>query len=96
MAGCRPLHADHLALDHPGRLRAGAKTALESGGVGPGLATGYWVYRVTAVLHFAALSLVGASAKQPIDYYDVNTLKKLRTLTLETDMTSFTLVPPKR
>ena len=29
-------------------------------------------FRITAVLHFAALSLVGASAKQPIDYYDVN------------------------
>jgi len=36
------------------------------------------------------------TAGNTIDYYDVNTLKKLRTLTLDTDMTSFTLVPPKR
>ena len=34
------------------------------------------------------------TAGNTIDYYDVNTLKKLRTLTLDTDMTSFTLVPP--
>jgi DNA-binding beta-propeller fold protein YncE len=36
------------------------------------------------------------TAGNTIDYYDVNTLKKLRTMTLETDMTSFTLLPPKR
>ena len=36
------------------------------------------------------------TAGNTIDYYDVNTLKKLRTLTLDTDMTSFTLVPPKK
>lgn len=36
------------------------------------------------------------SAGNTIDYYDVNTLRKMRTLTLDTDMTSFTLVPPKR
>jgi UDP-glucose-4-epimerase GalE len=29
-------------------------------------------YRVTAVLHFAALSLVGRSAELPFEYYDVN------------------------
>jgi len=36
------------------------------------------------------------TAGNTIDYYDVTTLKKLRTLTLDTDMTSFTLLPPKR
>ena len=34
------------------------------------------------------------TAGNTIDYYDVNTLRKLRTMTLETDMTSFTLLPP--
>ncbi len=36
------------------------------------------------------------TAGNTIDYYDVNTLTLLRTLTLDTDMTSFTLLPPKR
>ncbi|MBK9243229.1 MAG: hypothetical protein IPL75_23855 [Acidobacteria bacterium] len=36
------------------------------------------------------------TAGNTIDYYDATTLKKLRTLTLDTDMTSFTLVPPKK
>ena len=36
------------------------------------------------------------TAGNTIDYFDVTTLRKLRTLTLETDMTSFTLVPPKK
>ena len=36
------------------------------------------------------------TAGNTIDYYDVTTLKRLRTLTLDTDMTSFTLLPPKR
>ena len=36
------------------------------------------------------------TAGNTIDYFDVNTLRKLRTMTLETDMTSFTLVPPKK
>lgn len=36
------------------------------------------------------------TAGNTIDYYDVNTLKKLRTMTLETDMTSFTLLPPPK
>ncbi|MEO6222281.1 MAG: hypothetical protein ABIP90_03460 [Vicinamibacterales bacterium] len=36
------------------------------------------------------------TAGNTIDYYDVNTLRKLRTMTLETDMTSFTLLPPKK
>lgn len=35
-------------------------------------------------------------AGNTIDYYDATTLKLLRTLTLDTDMTSFTLLPPKR
>lgn len=36
------------------------------------------------------------SAGNTIDYYDVTTLKKLRTMTLDSDMTSFTLLPPKK
>jgi DNA-binding beta-propeller fold protein YncE len=36
------------------------------------------------------------TAGNTIDYYDVNTLSKLRTLTLDGDMTSFTLLPPKK
>jgi YVTN family beta-propeller protein len=35
------------------------------------------------------------TAGNTIDYYDVTTLKKLRTLTLDGDMTSFTLLPPR-
>jgi DNA-binding beta-propeller fold protein YncE len=35
------------------------------------------------------------TAGNTIDYYDANTLKRLRTLTLDTDMTSFILLPPK-
>jgi DNA-binding beta-propeller fold protein YncE len=35
------------------------------------------------------------TAGNTIDYYDVTTLKKLRTMTLDGDMTSFTLLPPK-
>ena len=36
------------------------------------------------------------TAGSTIDYYDATTLKKLRTLTLDTDMTSFALLPPPR
>lgn len=36
------------------------------------------------------------TAGNTIDYVDVNTMKKVRTLTLDTDMTSFRLLPPKK
>ena len=36
------------------------------------------------------------TAGNTIDYYDVATMKKVRTLTLDTDMTSFRLLPPKK
>ncbi len=36
------------------------------------------------------------TAGNTIDYYDVTTMKKVRTLTLDTDMTSFRLLPPKK
>ena len=36
------------------------------------------------------------TAGNTIDYYDVSTLKLVRTLTLDSDMTSFTLLPPRR
>lgn len=36
------------------------------------------------------------TAGNTIDYYDVSTLKLVRTLELDADMTSFTLLPPKR
>jgi DNA-binding beta-propeller fold protein YncE len=36
------------------------------------------------------------TAGNTIDYYDVSTLKLMRTLTLDSDMTSFTLLPPRK
>ena len=36
------------------------------------------------------------TAGNTIDYYDVSTLKLVRTLTLDSDMTSFTLLPPRK
>jgi UDP-arabinose 4-epimerase len=70
-AGFLPVAYDNLATGHRWAVKWGP---LEEGDVRDGdrLETVLRRYRATAVLHFAALSLVGASAKQPFDYYDVN------------------------
>jgi len=70
-AGYLPVTFDNLATGHRWAVKWGP---LEEGDVRDSfrIETVMRRYRVTAVLHFAALSLVGASAKQPFDYYDVN------------------------
>ncbi|MDQ7247631.1 UDP-glucose 4-epimerase GalE [Dongia sedimenti] len=70
-AGFLPVVYDNLATGHRWAVKWGP---LEEGDVRDSgrLETVLRRYRATAVLHFAALSLVGASAKQPLDYYDVN------------------------
>ena len=70
-AGYVPVTYDNLATGHRWAVQWGP---LEEGDVRDSnrIETVLRRYRATAVLHFAALSLVGASAKQPFDYYDVN------------------------
>jgi UDP-arabinose 4-epimerase len=70
-AGYLPVTLDNLATGHDWAVKWGP---LEVGDVRDGgfVETTMLRYRVTAVLHFAALSLVGQSARQPLDYYDVN------------------------
>jgi UDP-arabinose 4-epimerase len=70
-AGFLPVTLDNLATGHRWAVKWGP---LEVGDVRDGGLVESLLrrYRVTAVLHFAALSLVGASAQQPFDYYDVN------------------------
>jgi UDP-arabinose 4-epimerase len=70
-AGFLPVTLDNLATGHAWAVKWGP---LEVGDVRDGgrVEAVLRAHRATAVLHFAALSLVGASAKQPFDYYDVN------------------------
>ena len=70
-AGFTPVTLDNLATGHHWAVKWGP---LEIGDVRDSdlIETLLRRHRITSVLHFAALSLVGASAKQPIDYYDVN------------------------
>jgi UDP-arabinose 4-epimerase len=70
-AGFLPVTLDNLATGHDWAVKWGP---LEVGDVRDSsrIETLLRRYRATAVLHFAALSLVGASAKRPFDYYDVN------------------------
>lgn len=70
-AGFLPVAYDNLATGHRWAVKWGP---LEEGDVRDSdrIETVLRRYRATAVLHFAALSLVGASAKQPFNYYDVN------------------------
>jgi UDP-arabinose 4-epimerase len=70
-AGFLPVTLDNLATGHRWAVKWGpleVGDVRDSGFVESVLRRS----RATAVLHFAALSLVGASAKQPFDYYDVN------------------------
>jgi UDP-arabinose 4-epimerase len=70
-AGFLPVAFDNLATGHRWAVKWGP---IEIGDVrDAGLLEALMVrYRVTAVFHFAALSLVGRSAERPIEYYDVN------------------------
>ena len=70
-AGFLPVTLDNLATGHRWAVKWGP---LEIGDVRDSgfVESVLRRTRATAVLHFAALSLVGASAKQPFDYYDVN------------------------
>jgi UDP-arabinose 4-epimerase len=70
-AGYVPVVYDNLATGHRWAVKWGP---LEEGDVRDShrVETVLRRHRAVAVLHFAALSLVGASAKQPYDYYDVN------------------------
>jgi UDP-arabinose 4-epimerase len=70
-AGYLPVSVDNLATGHRWAVKWGpleVADVRDSGRVEALMRQ----YRVTAVFHFAALSLVGASAQQPLDYYDVN------------------------
>ena len=70
-AGFLPVTLDNLATGHRWAVKWGpleVGDVRDSGFVESVLRR----TRATAVLHFAALSLVGASSKQPFDYYDVN------------------------
>jgi UDP-arabinose 4-epimerase len=70
-AGYLPVAFDNLASGHRWAVKWGP---LEIGDVRDSdmLERLMRRYRVTAVLHFAALSLVGRSAEMPFEYYDVN------------------------
>jgi len=70
-AGYLPVVYDNLATGHRWAVKWGP---LEIGDVRDAgrLEALMMRYRVTAVFHFAALSLVGRSAEMPIEYYDVN------------------------
>ncbi|HVT50942.1 MAG TPA: UDP-glucose 4-epimerase GalE [Dongiaceae bacterium] len=70
-AGFLPVTLDNLATGHRWAVKWGP---LEIGDVrDAGLLEALMRrYRVTAVLHFAALSLVGRSTELPFEYYDVN------------------------
>jgi UDP-arabinose 4-epimerase len=70
-AGFLPVAFDNLATGHRWAVKWGP---LEIGDVRDAgrLEALMRRYQVKAVLHFAALSLVGRSAEQPFDYYDVN------------------------
>jgi UDP-arabinose 4-epimerase len=70
-AGYLPVAFDNLASGHRWAVKWGP---LEIGDIRDSdmLEALMRRYRVTAVLHFAALSLVGRSAEMPFEYYDVN------------------------
>jgi UDP-arabinose 4-epimerase len=70
-AGFLPVTLDNLASGHRWAVKWGP---LEIGDVrDTGLVEALMLrHRVKAVLHFAALSLVGRSAELPFEYYDVN------------------------
>jgi len=70
-AGFMPVAFDNLATGHRWAVKWGP---LEIGDVRDAgrLEALMMRYRVTAVFHFAALSLVGRSTEMPIEYYDVN------------------------
>jgi len=70
-AGILPVTFDNLATGHRWAVKWGP---LEVGDVRDAdlLETVMRRHGVTAVLHFAALSLVGRSAQEPLEYYDVN------------------------
>jgi UDP-arabinose 4-epimerase len=70
-AGFQPVTLDNLATGHRWAVRWGP---LEIGDVrDAGLLEALMRrHRVSAVLHFAALSLVGRSAELPYEYHDVN------------------------
>jgi UDP-arabinose 4-epimerase len=70
-AGLLPVTLDNLATGHREAVKWGP---LEIGDVRNQdlVAAVMQRHRVTAVLHFAAASLVGESASKPLDYYDNN------------------------
>jgi UDP-arabinose 4-epimerase len=70
-AGIVPVTFDNLSTGHRWAVKWGP---LEIGDVRDStrLEAVMRQHRVKAVLHFAALSLVGRSAEQPVEYYDVN------------------------
>jgi UDP-glucose-4-epimerase GalE len=70
-AGLTPVTLDNLSTGHQQAVKWGP---LEVGDVRDGdFVTDVMIrHKVTAVLHFAALSLVGESAGKPYEYYDNN------------------------
>jgi UDP-arabinose 4-epimerase len=70
-AGLTPVTLDNLATGHRWAVKWGP---LEIGDVRDDniVADVMLRHRVTAVLHFAALSLVGESGAKPFEYYDAN------------------------
>ena len=70
-AGLTPVTLDNLSTGHQQAVKWGP---LEVGDVRDGdFVTDVMIrHKVTAVLHFAALSLVGESASKPYEYYDNN------------------------
>lgn len=70
-AGITPVTLDNLSTGHRWAVKWGP---LEVGDIRDhGMVEALLRrYRITGVLHLAALSLVGAASRQPLDYYDVN------------------------
>jgi UDP-arabinose 4-epimerase len=75
-AGILPVTLDNLNTGHDWAVKWGP---LERGDVRDTAFVEAAIarHKVTAVLHFAALSLVGESAQRPADYYDTNVIGAL-------------------
>lgn len=79
-AGCGVVVLDNLSKGHRSAVRAGVP--LVSGDIGDiELVTGLLrEHEIDAVIHFAAMSLVGESMEKPAEYYDNNVVRGSRLL----------------
>ncbi|MBN2564995.1 MAG: UDP-glucose 4-epimerase GalE [Candidatus Eisenbacteria bacterium] len=84
-AGRRVVILDNLSKGHRSAVPAGAKLVV--GDIGDERLVGELIkgHGVEAVIHFAAMSLVGESMERPAEYYDNNVIRGCRLLRAMTD-----------